>query len=86
MSQGGSLTHVIVENKSGRLALKAKAFVDATGDADLCRLAGEKTAEYTQNRKSGWYFLRRATPVRASIRLQNRRWMRHARPAPAVIG
>lgn len=56
LSQGSSLAHVIVENKSGRLALAAKAFVDATGDADLCHLAGEKTVEYTQNRKSGWYF------------------------------
>ena len=66
MSQGGSLTHVIVENKSGRLALEAKAFVDATGDADLCRLAGEKTAEYTQNRKSGWYFSQKGD-ARASL-------------------
>ena len=63
MSQGGSLTHVIVENKSGRLALEAKAFVDATGDADLCRLAGEKTAEYTQNRTSGWYFFQKGAYV-----------------------
>lgn len=50
------LTHVIVENKSGRLALEARAFVDATGDADLCFLAGEATESSDQNRRSGWYF------------------------------
>jgi len=31
---------VIVENKCGRSAYRAKAFVDATGDADLMRAAG----------------------------------------------
>lgn len=47
---------VAVENKSGRLALEARAFVDATGDADLCFLAGEETVSSDQNRRSGWYF------------------------------
>ncbi len=32
----GELTAVIVENKSGRGAIKAKVFIDATGDGDLC--------------------------------------------------
>ncbi len=50
------VTHVIVENKSGRMAIAARAFVDATGDADLCVLAGEATGECTTNRRSGWYF------------------------------
>lgn len=37
----GRLEGVIVENKSGRGAILAKTFVDATGDADLCaRLPG----------------------------------------------
>lgn len=31
---------VVVENKSGRSAYGAKAIVDATGDADVCALAG----------------------------------------------
>lgn len=55
-ASSGGLTHVIVENKSGRLALEARAFVDATGDADLCFLAGEATESSDQNRRSGWYF------------------------------
>ncbi|MBN2325814.1 MAG: FAD-dependent oxidoreductase [Candidatus Omnitrophica bacterium] len=33
---GGELKAVIVENKSGRSAIKAKFFIDATGDGDLC--------------------------------------------------
>ena len=55
-ASSGGLTHVIVENKSGRLALEARAFVDATVDADLCFLAGEATESSDQNRRSGWYF------------------------------
>lgn len=56
LTDGGRLTHVIVENKSGRVALTARAFVDATGDADLCHLAGENTFSSDENRRSGWYF------------------------------
>ena len=55
------LEAVIVENKSGRGAIKAKMFVDATGDGDLCLRLGLKT--YTREhlqppttcaRFSGW--------------------------------
>lgn len=34
------LTGVVVENKSGRGIIKARAFVDATGDGDLCSRLG----------------------------------------------
>ncbi len=36
----GRLTHAIVESKSGRQAIAAKVFIDATGDGDLGALAG----------------------------------------------
>jgi len=36
----GKLDAVIVENKSGRGAIRAKAFIDATGDGDLCDRLG----------------------------------------------
>jgi len=42
-----TMTHAIVESKSGRQAIKAKVFVDATGDADLAFRAG---AECTKGR------------------------------------
>lgn len=59
LADGDALTHAVMENKSGRLGLSAKAFVDAAGDADLCHLAGEGTIQYTESRRSGWYFSRR---------------------------
>lgn len=36
----GRLTHVVVESKSGREAIAARAFVDCTGDGDLAARAG----------------------------------------------
>ena len=38
--EGGRLQAVVVENKNGRQAIRARYFVDATGDADLARSAG----------------------------------------------
>ena len=40
LMKGGRCEAVIVENKNGRAAYKAKYFVDATGDADLMYRAG----------------------------------------------
>lgn len=37
---GGKVTGVIVENKSGRSVIPAKVFIDASGDGDLCAHAG----------------------------------------------
>ena len=43
VTEDGRVTHVIVQNKAGRIAYKAKAFIDCTGDADLVRAAGLPT-------------------------------------------
>lgn len=43
----GRVTGIAVENKSGRGLIRAKAFVDATGDADLAHCAGAPTADGT---------------------------------------
>lgn len=43
--ENGVLRGVLVENKSGRGAILANAFVDATGDGDLCVSLGAKTHE-----------------------------------------
>ena len=40
---GRHIDGVIVENKSGRMGVGARMVVDATGDADVCFAAGEKT-------------------------------------------
>ena len=45
--EAGRLTHAIIESKSGRQAVRAKVFVDATGDADVAFRAG---AECTKGR------------------------------------
>lgn len=57
----GQLEAVIVESKSGREAIKAKMFIDATGDGDLCYRLGLETytSEHLQPpttcaRFSGW--------------------------------
>jgi len=40
LDNGGKLSGVIVDGKSGRGLIKAKYFIDATGDADLCARLG----------------------------------------------
>lgn len=42
LTEGRNITHVIVENKSGRLAIQGNIFIDATGDGDLLVRAGAK--------------------------------------------
>ncbi len=54
--EGNRLTHLVVENKSGRSALACGAVVDATGDADICHLAGEPTESLDTNVLAGWYY------------------------------
>ena len=38
--EGAKIGAVILSNKSGVIALEAEQFIDATGDADLCAMAG----------------------------------------------
>ena len=53
---GDRVTHLAVENKSGRTAVACGAVVDATGDADVCFLAGEPTVSIDANVPGGWYY------------------------------
>lgn len=54
--QEDEIKYLVLENKEGRFALQADMVIDATGDADVCYLAGENTELYTENRKTGWYY------------------------------
>lgn len=54
--EGNRITHLLLENKDGRTAVACGAVVDATGDADVCFLAGEKTESLDTNVVSGWYY------------------------------
>lgn len=47
---------VLIDTKRGKESIRAKAFIDATGDADLCYFAGEETVDDDTNRRTGWYF------------------------------
>ena len=40
IKEGDTVTGAIIENKSGRQAVKAKRIIDCTGDADICAYAG----------------------------------------------
>lgn len=54
--EGENVAAVTIDTKRGPVELTARAFIDATGDADLCFFAGEKTAEFAHNSRTGWYF------------------------------
>lgn len=43
--EDGRVSHVVVQNKAGRVAYAATTFVDCTGDADLVRAAGFPTVK-----------------------------------------
>ncbi|MFY9175752.1 MAG: FAD-dependent oxidoreductase [Caldicoprobacterales bacterium] len=51
-----SIEAIIIENKGGRSAIRCNAVVDATGDADVCYMAGEKTISVDTNRRAGWFY------------------------------
>lgn len=53
----GKITHLIIENKSGRSAVACGNVIDCTGDADICKYAGEATAQYGKgNILAAWYY------------------------------
>lgn len=53
----GKITEVIIEGKGGREAISVKSVVDATGDADVCKLSGEDTVLFKQgNVLAAWYY------------------------------
>lgn len=56
--EDGKITNVIIEGKGGREAIEIKrSVVDCTGDADVCYLAGAKTALYAPgNKLASWYY------------------------------
>lgn len=51
------ITEVIIEGKGGREAISVKSVIDATGDADVCKLSGEDTVLFKQgNVLAAWYY------------------------------
>lgn len=63
-----AITHVVIENKSGRSAIETGAVIDATGDADICALAGAPTALHAGgNGLAGWYYYQSHENVRLKM-------------------
>ena len=56
--EGGKITDIIIEGKGGREAVHVRgSVVDCTGDADVCVLAGAKTANFAAGNKiASWYY------------------------------
>ncbi|MDR0875770.1 MAG: FAD-dependent oxidoreductase [Clostridiales Family XIII bacterium] len=51
------ISAVLIENKSGRSAVRAESYIDCTGDADLCHLSGAGTALHAGgNGLASWYY------------------------------
>lgn len=51
------IAELLIENKSGRIGVSAKTYIDATGDADLYWYAGAPTRLFTRgNILAGWYY------------------------------
>ena len=57
VKDGSRIDAVLIENKSGRSAIRARSVIDCTGDADLCHLAGAPTVLYGRgNGLANWYY------------------------------
>lgn len=62
------ITDLIIENKSGRQAVRVGAVADCTGDADIFQLSGTGTALYAQkNVLAAWYYEQKAEKVRLKM-------------------
>lgn len=66
----GRCSAVIVENKAGRSAYKAKVFIDATGDADLFFRAGSPCIE-EKNYLAYWYYRTDLEMIKKALELKN---------------
>lgn len=55
---------VVLETKSGRVAIACNTVVDATGDADVCVAAGEKTVVYKKNIRTAWFYSYNGTDLK----------------------
>ena len=56
IKEGNSIRAILLETKSGRIALKCRTVIDATGDADVCVAAGEKTISGKLNSRNAWFY------------------------------
>ena len=62
--RGHHVEGIVIENISGRLGISTRTVIDASGDADVCFAAGEKTVNNPTNVCTGWYFVNGKDGVR----------------------
>ncbi|MDR2610502.1 MAG: FAD-dependent oxidoreductase, partial [Clostridiales Family XIII bacterium] len=66
--EGDRIHAVIIENKTGRSAIAAGSVIDATGDADICSLAGVDTVLHAGgNGLASWYYYSDGGEVRLKM-------------------
>ena len=57
VTENSKIKYAIIEGKSGRYAIEAKSYVDASGDADVAYRAGAPTAKFKYgNVLAAWYY------------------------------
>lgn len=57
ITEDSVIKYAVIEGKSGRYAIEAKSYVDATGDADIADRAGAPTAKFKyKNILAAWYY------------------------------
>ncbi len=57
VTENNKIEAVIIENKSGRSAIKVRSVVDATGDADIAKFSNAPTDTFKQgNVLAAWYY------------------------------
>ena len=54
--ENDEIKYCIFDDKTGRFAIKAKMYIDASGDAMVAFNSNEDTTEYKKNRLAGWYY------------------------------
>ena len=82
VKDGDMISHVIVENKSGRSAIPVSSVIDCTGDADICHMAGAKTALHAKgNILASWYYY--FTRGKVSLKMFGLADIAQGKPPPA---
>lgn len=66
-SEYGKVRSVTVAGKRGPEVFSAKAFVDCTGDADICFFGGEATVEEDRNVRTGWHYTYNGSDLKLHI-------------------
>jgi len=75
---GDTITGVVVENKSGRSAVRAKRVIDCTGDADVAFLAGARCTKRERGDRMG------VTTVFSASGVNKERFLEYTESNPAT--